>query len=327
TSKYLFKTFIISFLLASTNLFAQLNISGFLDLQHQQPLNSKKNIFELNQLEIALQNKVSNNLSIEGVMAFNSEAQKFEIGSGFLDLAIIDHEESGFLNGTFLSNLNITFGQIDIPFGIDYQCFASPDRKTITPPIVIQNSVNCLNRLATDINGGNENYNFNFYLLSGTNNSLAYGARVGLLPYEQLELGCSYLTDISSAQKFTPQVLGTDLKFSNEILELKSELISSKGLYQGEADSLGTNKGFYLQFVHFFEGPLNLPFTAGVRYGNWIRTANFEMDHEVNSISRITLVLGISLIKNVEVKTEYCASNNQALGTENLLYTQLVLTF
>lgn len=313
-------------LLIAPQLLAQVNFSGFFDVQYKYSQNNieNKNV-ELGQFELGIQKQIRNDLNVEGAIAFNSETQNFELGSAYADFLLLNNETGS--SNNILGDLGIKVGQFDVPFGIDYHCIASPDRKMITAPISVQNSIGCFNSLGLEVYGNSENYNFNVYLINGFVDVLGFGGRVGFLPFHDLEIGYSYLSDFGSSQNITPQAMGADIKYISNKFELKGEFVSSKGLYQGEIETLSSkirNNGYYLQISHFFDGPLELPFSAAVRYGNWAGQNNGSLYHKIN---RLTMLLGITIMENAEVRAEYSVNKVSTSNLDNLFNLQLVLTF
>lgn len=315
--------FLLLFLFGRNELLSQVVLSGFFDVEYKQPLNQETiNNFEFGQFEIGLERSVSPKLNFEGAIAFNSETNNFELGSAFVEYNISSSLTQSFLKNVFES-FAIVAGQFDVPFGIDYKCIASPDRKMVSTPIAIQNSIACLSSLGIELHGESESYNFNSYLINGIDNEIAGGFRVGILFYSDLEVGTSYL---SYLQKNNPNILGGDIKFVSYNHKIKAEVISSKGLFQGEIDSMITstrNSGFYIQYSNTFLGPLDKLYSAGLRYGNWGDNVN----PSIESRDRISFLLGVNFLDNAEFRTEFNLNNYKSNKTENLIYMKLVFTF
>lgn len=315
--------FQLVFLFWASELFSQVNISGFFDVEYKQPLNQETiNNFEFGQFEIGLERSISPKLNFEGAIAFNSETENFELGSAFVEYEITSSETQNFLSNMF-ENFSVMAGQFDVPFGIDYKCIASPDRKMISTPLAVQNSIACLSSLGLELHGESENYNFNSYLINGINDNVAAGIRVGLPLSNKIEIGTSFL---SYLEKNRPNILGGDIKYESSNHEIKAEVFSSKGISMGEFEteiSSSRNIGFYVQYINTFKGFLERTFSAGIRYSNWENNLNSTLEY----LDRISMLLGVQILNNAEFRTEFNLNNYKSAKTENLIYMKLVFTF
>lgn len=123
--------FLLFSLIRTNELLSQVDLSGFFDVEYKQSLNQETiNNFEFGQFEIGLERSVSPKLNFEGAIAFNSETENFELGCAFVEYEITSSETQNFLSNMF-ENFSVMAGQFDVPFGIDYKCIASPDRKMV----------------------------------------------------------------------------------------------------------------------------------------------------------------------------------------------------
>ncbi|MCW8849215.1 MAG: hypothetical protein OQJ81_04485 [Melioribacteraceae bacterium] len=302
-------------------------MNGFFDLQHSYLLsNSKAHQVEFGQFEIGLSKKIGDNLNFEGAIAYNAETGNFEIGSGFADFTILNFDNNNWYTP---SNLSLMVGQFDVPFGIDYKCIASPDRDMVSRPLAIQNSIGCLNSLGAEIHGSSELYNFNLYLINDFLSTISYGARIGIAPIQETEIGYSFLSNISSNLTRIPNISGIDLRSSYLSFEVKGEYIWGEGLYREELIQPGTNSdfsGYYFQMLHHFDLPFDIPIKAGIRYGNWYDNYSFSNSQGIN-INRISAILSLAIMTNTVVKVEYGTNILHANLINQIIYTQLVLSF
>jgi hypothetical protein len=118
---------------------------------------------------------------------------------------------------------HVQAGRFDVPFGNDWQFFASKDSVSISRPLttalVMEGGYN---DTGFRMLGNNGTVNFNTYLLHGFNRGRLVGGRVGLTPFSDpfslkgaqepktLELGLSYLYDANSSGKKNEMALAAD---------------------------------------------------------------------------------------------------------------------
>ena len=137
---------VIFYFILIPSVFAQVDISGFFDLQYQFHKNqhSEKGM-RFGQFEIDLSKSLNNYFVIESAVAFNNESQKFELGAGFIEYRLWGNEEDHAVNNDLFDKSGVMVGLFDVPFGIDYKCIPSPDRKLVTAPLANEKTISCWN--------------------------------------------------------------------------------------------------------------------------------------------------------------------------------------
>jgi len=285
-----------------------LEISGFVDVigNFRKSLDDESD-FGIGQAEIDLEGDVSDRVSIALAVAYNNEEALFELGAAEIGINLFASEEG------LLNSIDITSGQFDVPFGIDYNCYPSVDRKLITAPEVVESTHGCWNDAGVRLNMDGPYANFVFYAVNGfessyevidaahslelgveigeevdTSPAYALGTRLGISPFQNLEIGTSVAVGFNKSEKDEMALYGADLKFSNRGLELKGEYIVhslNRSIEESE------NKGYYFQGLYNFNR-----FFVTSRYGSfkpdgaeWTRNVSVGGGYAIDDLIELRL--------------------------------------
>ncbi len=309
-------------------IFENLEVYGFVDWQQ---LFSNESGTYYGQFELDVAKRILKNVSIEAAIAFNSEEQKFELGAGYVDVGVIGDGMDAPVRGAFLKCTGIIVGQFDVPFGIDYEYIPSPDRKFVTPPLSNQMTIDGLNDLGAIFYLQTPLFTTNIFTINGlTEGGFSVGGRFGLTPFEEIDLGMSFLTDGNNFADVSAQVYGLDLRIFLNSLELRSEYTLSNGIINGEIDELGIgsqNDGYYFQATYDFQEFLCCPFFIALRYGEWNNYLRDRNDNTLQTIKRITAGLGYSFSEVLGLRAEYLNEIYSDDWSGDRFTVQLVVTF
>jgi hypothetical protein len=189
----------------------------------------------------------------------------------------------------------IYVGQFDVPFGIDLNFYASPDRKLVSPPLAVEKTHNLWNDIGLQFCTGWRDFGLALFAvnsLAGAEVSVVPGGRAFYSPLDLLEFGASIgigLTDDSEAESI---LSGGDFQLSYKNLYLKGEYIEHT--YERTTDSK-TTAGFYLQATVDVR-----PFFFCARYGG------LDSDEpSLDDSERLTSGAGYRVIEEVELRGEY----------------------
>ena len=302
---------------ATVPVFAALEVSGFVDVlgQGQQGENTT---FGVGPFEIDFASEFSSKVSFEGAVVV--EGEEVGLGQTLVDLKLLEEDKLG-----------IQVGLLDMPFGIDYQVFATPDRKLVTPPLVTELMMDGgWGDIGVNLHGAVSLLNYNLYIVNGmgedggipvnqltdNNNTKSAGGRIGVLPIKDLELGFSYAQGpyLDGAARQALSRIGGDVQFAYERLEIKGEFV------KGEEEVPGARKneheGLYLQLL----GKATEKVYGVARYGYWKPKGG-------DRVTRITIGLGYDLIENVSLRGEYQTNDETPNVDNNLFSLQAVLSF
>jgi hypothetical protein len=162
---------------------------------------------ELGSFELDLAGELFETVDAAAAVVTNKDATKLTVG--FLDF----HPFGGTIapRGRLWveKGFHIQVGRFDVPFGNDWQFFASKDSTSISRPLTTATIMDGgYNDVGARILGNNGTVNFNTFLLRGFGDGRLVGGRVGLTPFgnpfslkeardpKSAEFGFSYLYDI-----------------------------------------------------------------------------------------------------------------------------------
>lgn len=247
-----------------------LEISGFVDVSgnFQKSLEDESD-FAIGQAEVDLEGEISPRTAVALAVAYNSEEAKFELGAAEICINLFSAEQG------MVNNIDITSGQFDVPFGIDYHYYPSIDRKLITAPEVVELTHGAWNDVGFRLDVNGQYGNFVLYGVNGfessfevitaaqslelgvavgeevdTSPAYACGGRLGLTPVPNLEIGTSMAIGFNKSDKDEMTLSGADFQYTFRGFELKGEYIVHS-LNRSIEES--KNKGYYCQGLYSFE--------------------------------------------------------------------------
>lgn len=301
---------ILLFAFTGTNLAKGMEISGFVDVLYQNP-QEENSSFRMGALEIDLAYEFSPRISFEGAVVVGGN--EVSLGQTLVDFKLLNEK------------VGLQAGLIDMPFGIDYRVFATPERKLISPPLVTEKMMDGgWGDMGVNLYGSFPLLNYNLYLVNGmgeeegspvnqledNNEGKTLGGRVGITPRENLEIGFSYARGpwLPEDNSHNLSRLGVDFQFSLRNLSFKGEWVKGKEEREGPDTEA---EGFYLQVL----GKIKKKLYGVVRYGSW------DPEGE-EKIRRTTLCLGYNLLENLSLRSEYLLEEEN-----NLFSLQGVVSF
>ena len=302
---------------STASVFAELEVSGFVDVigQGQQGDNTT---FGMGAFEIDFESEFSSKVSFEGAVVV--EGEEVGLGQTLVDFKLLEEDKLG-----------IQVGLLDMPFGIDYQVFATPDRKLVTPPLVTELMMDGgWGDVGVNLHGSAPRLNCNVYVVNGmgedsgvpinqitdNNNSKTVGGRLGFSPIKDLEFGFSYAQGpyLDGAAEQALSRIGGDIQFAYERLQIKGEFVIGEEEVSGDPDR--EHEGCYLQLL----GQATEKLYGVARYGYWKPKGG-------DRVTKFTIGLGYDLIENVSLRGEYQINDETPSVDNNLFSMQAVLSF
>ncbi|MCP4050884.1 MAG: hypothetical protein GY730_09295 [bacterium] len=258
--------------------------SGFFDLQHNTYHGlSEKDGFRWGQFEVGLEQDISETVSIEGSLAYDHENEKFEIGSGLLKIEPF-------------KNIEIAFGQFDVPLGIDHNYYPSIDRPFVSTPLLNEKMYDSWNDPGARLSVENNMYNAVFYVVNGQNlqanqeKAQSAGCRIGKV-FKYSEIGFSLANDPAKRDSFS----GLDFSYHCNNLNILAEIMNVNNSSDKKA------RAYYVQAKYDFGKYFLL-----ARYGGYSEEAGYDRDSDSHSqLSRLSAGGGIKIENNVKMRIEY----------------------
>ncbi len=305
--------------------FAPIDITGFGDFSRAtRQEQGAKNSFELGQVEIDLETNLGDQVVIAAALAYDEAV--FGLGAFTIDFHLFGSDDSHFRRVKGIEHSGIMVGQFDVPFGIDWQVYPSPDRKLVSSPLVVENTHDSWNdyglqgyleteRINAVVYGTN---GFGYEGADAFGNTVEFemntsvGGRIGIKPYNTIEIGGSYSSFSGDKSKVDMTLLGMDLQLNFKNLSLKGEYITQR--YGIARNSTQRNSGLYGQGLYDFG-----KFFLTSRYGLFSSGAA-----DVDNLKRLSVGGGWVLFQNCELRLEH-QINSQA--HDDITIMQLVVGF
>jgi len=307
----------------SVQILASIEVSGFGDF-YRCAAQGEHDHFTVGQMEVGLAKSLDGRASVEAAIAYNGES--FELGTFVVDFPIFGDVETSSSPVAGITGLGISVGQFDIPFGIDWHVYPCVDRKLVAAPLVVDNTHDSWNdfglqgyleaeRASLIVYGAN-GFGYERADDAGTlvyaETNWTVGGRVGVTPWEPIEVGGSCASFINADNAVDMALVGGDVQISMGKLSAKGEFISQRVGLDGRHAS--THTGYYAQGLYEF-GRL---YTVG-RYGEFSPDAAGRAD-----LSRLSLGVGWAIQEGCESRFEYQANEG---GGNDVAFLQLAVAF
>ncbi|MBN1300724.1 MAG: hypothetical protein JW995_05875 [Melioribacteraceae bacterium] len=322
-NRVVYTIFILSlFLIEYSTLYSQIEAGGFLEIQNLHDFSDKKNnTMKIGQLELQISAALSRLILIDASAAYNNEKNKFELGGAEINFNLDDYLfENYYANET----TSVSAGLFDIPFGIDYRYVASPDRKFVTLPLIVEQTVNNQTGLGSKINYSNGFISTDLFGVLDFSGSIVLGARTGLNYSDELEFGASALMGMDKKNSVNTKMYGADIEWNSNLIDLRDEFIVTNNLSESLILQLSGEDiyGYYLQIRKTLD---DVPVFISFRYGYAkINDTSIEVS---DNLYRITGCAGYFFKHNIEVKIEYLRQYKNGKNCCDNLTAQLVITF
>jgi len=330
--KNLFNFFVITFLLFvfPKNSYAQTELSGFFDaVGIANFLDTKESKFLINQFELDFSYSHESHFSVGSAIAYNSETENMELAMAFVHYSFDEGPGKHPRRVEGYDHSALLVGKFDIPFGLDYLSYASIDRPTITQPLVIEKTIAGWNDIGIDYHLFKGNLRFDVWAVNGFNDGVGLGGNVRYKFFPFLEIGVSHSTDINNFQKVNDWLSGLDFMINTEVVEIKSEFLWMKGVYEGIVDTVLNNEmhhGGYIQVLTELEEWIEVPLSVTLRFGGWQCSGETSSSAD-DTQRRYTAAIGYLLHENLSVRLEGAINTYNHSETEKLGLLQLVVGF
>gem|GEM_PF-1437629 len=311
---------------------AQTEITGFFDIIHTYQLaQGQTDGFKINQFEIDISKAYKGNLSFGAAIAYNNLHGNIGLSMVYLHYNLLSKEIKHPRRSEEQEHAGIVIGKFDVPIGLDYLSFASPDRPVVSQPLIIEQTIAGWNDVGVNLHLNKKYYRINFSTVNGFNNGVNLVGDLVFKITSDFRLGTFHTSDFNKRIERKSWISGVYLFAEWKIWEWKAEFIRANGIYGGEQDTLNENHrhdGFYVQIVADLNKrnrPSPLFFT--LRYSLW-------QDENVNSplplprkIDRYVLGIGYRLNDYSSLRLEYLMENPQGEKRFDRLTAQLVAAF
>jgi len=320
-------------LLAVSPLLAQTEITGFFDIINTYRISERETGgFKINQFEIDISKAYKDNLSFGAAIAYNNICDNIELSMVYLHYNLINNEVKHPRRSEEDDHIGIVIGKFDVPIGLDYLSYASPDRPVVSQPLIIEQTIAGWNDVGLNLHLNNCYLRFNVSALNGFNNGMNLAGDLVFKVRPDFHFGLFHTSDFNKKAYRKSWISGLSLSVRHHIFELKSEYLRANGIYGGEQDTLKdghVHDGYYVQLVTDLSKlqKNGRPFFFTLRYSFW-------QDENENSpvplperIERYVLGLGYRINDYSSVRLEYLRENPQGTKYSDRVTAQLVVGY
>ncbi|MFN7958552.1 MAG: hypothetical protein U0P46_09550 [Holophagaceae bacterium] len=239
---------------------------------------------------------------------------------------------------------HIQAGRFDVPFGNDWQFFASKDSVSISRPLTTDGIMDGgYNDVGVRVLGNDGTVNFNTFILRGFGDGRLAGGRLGFTPFgnpfslqavrdpKTLEFGFSYLYDTGADRRKREMVWAADAEGRVGPWYLRGEYLLRRQEPDATHERL-TRRGWHLTQECAFPD-LPAPTTVFLRYermGQLPAEASTGDDHDVRAAAGLSVTLAGILQLKAEWQhvLEATAATREAPGfSPNVWLAQVVVVF
>ena len=310
---------------------ADLEVSGFMDGVYDASLDRQnESNAALNQVELDVVREMGSRAQISLSLCYD---EAIVVGAATIAFAPYVRESAEGEPAPAISNWTFTAGQFDIPFGLDYVYYCSPDRSSITQPDACAATHDSWNDVGLMSSFGTRWGSLDVYAVKGfetrvwnsdEDNSAAAddderwyysqpqvsgGTRLNLTPIPDVECGVSW-----ARGWLTNRTAESTLSGAHAQAGYKNFLVKAEGIRLLKAESVKptTVEGWYVEGLQ----SMGRFFALG-RY-------DYVNDEESGVARYYSVGGGVKLIENLECRMEYRADEHSA---DRHLQTQVVAKF
>jgi len=310
---------------------AQTQLTGFFDVYNSFEFeNEEYSGFQINQFELDISHTYKKCLSLGTALAYNSENEQFELAMAYLHYNMFNSATKHPRKEEERNHTAIMIGKFDVPFGLDYLLFASPDRPVFFQPLVIEKSIGGWNDVGVNFHTLQDRIVADLTIVNGFNGGVNITTKIEYGIFDYVDVGFSHASDFSSFDKRNNWANGVDLVAQFGDVQIKSEHIWSKGLLGGSQDTLfarGVNSGMYVQAFAELANVIEMPFFITLRYGFWKAANDYNSDGNDDQINRTTFGLGYRVSSGCSVRSEVQSDQVRNKNRNMLATIQLVAGF
>ncbi len=310
---------------------AQTEITGFFDIVHTAELTKGETAgFKINQFEIDFSKAYKRNLSFGAAIAYNNMCGNIELSMVYLHYNLFNDGIKHPRRTEEEEHAGIVIGKFDVPIGLDYLSFASPDRPVVSQPLIIEQTIAGWNDVGMNMHLNKRYFTINFSAVNGFNDGVNFAGDLVFKITRDIRMGFFHTSDFNNKIKRKSLISGAYLFAEWNLWELKSEFLWADGIYGGEQDSLGKHchNGFYVQLVSDLgKTNISMPLFFTLRYSLWQDKNTVIPNPSPEEIDRYVLGVGYQVNDYSSLRMEYLMENPEGEKHFDRITAQLVVGF
>lgn len=321
-----------------------LEISGFFDFTVQDmdegTEGSERDFpFDYGAFELDLEYSYGDHYAVSTALVWD-DGETPELAVGVVDYHLFDDDVPA--RGRIFDEpgFHVQVGRFDLPFGVDYQYFASVDRPNVSAPLTTERiQQGGYSSDGIRLYGTWKLFDYTAYAVNSLygDNGAAIGGRIAFFPSRNpyrlhyfgssrfAEFGISYLRGINKKYHTRNKVYGVDFTLNYDIFTLviegmkrdSDEDVPSSEERMEEQDE----SGYHISLITELEKIVKQPLYFFSRFDTWDPGYDVILDedddtlmYEVGNLRRLTFGLGYRLTDSLNIKLEYF--DHQGGGTK-----------
>ncbi|MEZ5063421.1 MAG: hypothetical protein R3B81_01750 [bacterium] len=274
-------------------------VSGFADFR--MSTRDQGDGLVVGQAEVDLEKALAASVVVNEAIAYDADSESFGLGVLSVDFRLYGDSEEHLRASETLTRSGVIVGLFDVPFGLDWQSYAAPDRPLVSAPLVVDGTHGGWNDVGAQVYAETARWSGVAFATHGfdpdhddaTIEDIRYavGGRAGARPRAFLSVGVSGAWLVAPGHELETTLAGADVEVAHRGLSVRSEFIR-----QENGRAVGTRTtldGYYVRLL----GRAGDAFGV-VRYGALIPEGDARTE-------RISLGAGWKAHEDVEFRTEH----------------------
>jgi hypothetical protein len=251
-----------------------LGISGFFDVRASDA-KTDPNVFSMGDFELDLSREIGTRVQVAAALVVNDEGA--ELAVGFVDVHVVGAPVAPRGRLPVEKGFRVQLGRFDVPFGGDWQYFASSDRPELSAPLTTESVMDGgYNDVGLRLLGGTGNLGWSAYWLRGEGEGTLVGGRLALMPFDNpyrvrgrvraMEVGVSALHDFDGDGGTESTSLAVDTELRGPLGRLRAEYVRRDlRPVEGREERL-LRSGFHVTATVDAGAPAGVPLAPYARY-------------------------------------------------------------
>ncbi|HRY45015.1 MAG TPA: hypothetical protein P5164_13810 [Thermoanaerobaculia bacterium] len=211
----------------------ELSLSGFFDVTARDR-RSEENVFAMGDFELDLARELGSSVQVAAALVVNDDGAALAVG--FLDVHLLGGLVAPRGRLPVEKGLHVQLGRFDVPFGNDWQLYATKDRVEASAPLTTEELLDGgVNDVGLRVLGSDGTFGYTAYALRGEGSGNAFGGRVSIAPLDVpfrfpprlglVEVGVSLLHDADDDGKTERTALALDAQTRSGPLSVRGEYV------------------------------------------------------------------------------------------------------
>jgi len=290
-----------------------LGLSGFFDVKAADA-GTDPNVFSMGDFELDVARELGKHVQVAAALVVNDDGA--ELAVGFVDVHVAGPPVAPRGRLPVEKGIHVQLGRFDVPFGGDWQYFASKDRTELSAPLTTDAVLDGgTNDVGLRLLGASPSLGWTAYWLRGEGEGTALGGRVVLTPFDNVyrlkgrsrvfEVGVSGLLDLDGDGGTETASFAVDAEIRGSIGRLRSEWARRDERAVPGRDGRLVKSGLHVTALVDAGSVASVPLTPYVRWD----TANQEPEGEGGEVvagrtSRLTAGLNALFFDVLTLKLE-----------------------